>query len=367
MIGTAIRKFAKERGLTCDNGFAYGTLHGLHVFMNEGEGWKAIYIYLHPPVENTVENAELCARVIHTLSDCDLKEARLHREGAISTDGGFARLVFHDTIGTMKRIEHYLDEKLPGLAALGIDSNRCAWCGEPLDGDLRYSQLNACVLPVHSGCVQELSSQVERIEEEDRSKGSVVRGAVGAVIGAVIGAIPWALVFMLGYIAGLLGLLIGWLANLFYDKFGGRRSGLKVPVLIFAVIIGILLGQIGGYTLLFAKQYDEYGMADYDYTRQGYVQMLWEQYLIYDQETALTLEYERAVADLPEEERVNLMTVEEFIDTYYDTELDELRTDMRAEFMKNMLLGLFFAALGCVRLLMNTHQANRRKKVKALK
>lgn len=366
MIGSGLKKFAQARGLKCSGGYAYGLLHGCHIAMDEGAGWKAVHICLFPAPEKRPEGSSFTDQVYETLTSCDLKEHRLSFSDSVTVEDGFARLKFHDTIGTMKRIAAYLDEMLPKIAALGLDANRCAYCSRAMDGDLRYAMLNGHIYPVHSGCVQDFSGWVDRLEDDSLAQGSLAKGTLGAFTGALIGAIAYALVFMLGYITALVGLLIGWLVNKFYTRFGGKRSKLVAPILIVAILFSVVLGQVGGYTLMFARQFDEKSAADYGFTRWSFVQSFWEQYLLYDQETMLTLEYERALEALPEEERVDLMTVEEFIDTYYDAEINEIRNGLRQEFGKNLMLGLFYSLLGSLATVYTAHWHSKRKRVKSL-
>ena len=40
MIGSALKKFAQQNGLTVDKGIAYGSLNGIAVTLCEGSGWK---------------------------------------------------------------------------------------------------------------------------------------------------------------------------------------------------------------------------------------------------------------------------------------------------------------------------------------
>lgn len=375
MIGSGIRKFARERGLNCGEGYAYGELNGYHVFLDEGSGYKRLCVYLYPPVQNTVENEELCVRVRRALSDCDLKEYRLQRQDAIRVEAGFAQLIFHDKMGTMERIKRYVDEILPKLDGLSLDARRCACCGEALEGGARYAVLDGRVLPVHEGCMRELSDIVESVESEPRS-GSVLLGALGALVGAVIGAIPWALVYTMGYVTSLVGFVIGALANFFYGKFGGKRSGARIVIVLLALVIGVGLGQAGGYTLEFSKTYDEtvelaksheeIDAEDPGMSRGEFVRMAWEQYLLYDQEKALGLEYDRALAKLAPEERVDLLTREEFVDLYYAAEVDEMRTQLRGAFLKDCGVGLFFGLLGCLGVFQRVYHENKRRKVKEL-
>lgn len=366
MIGIGIRKFAKARGMICDAGMAYGKVNGLHIAMNEGEGYKALYIYLYPPVEQGEESAARNGQVLQALTDCDLKEFRLHRDGAVSVEAGYARLVFFDTMGTMQRIERYIDEIMPRLNALGLDTDRCACCGKPLENDLDYVQLDGKIMPLHAGCVQQLSELVDSVDAETRQGGSLVKGVMGALLGALAGAILWALVFMLGYIAAIVGLLIGWLSGWMYDKFGGKKSKLKILIVAVAVVIGVVLGQVGGYSLNFAKGFYENGGGTPGECVE-YVSFIWEDMFLRDQEESLRLEYRSILEETaPSPDEIangEIMTEAEFVETYYSAEMDELRLELREEFVRNCALGLFYGLLGCIGLFMKIHGQNKRRKI----
>lgn len=368
MIGKAIRNFAQERGLTCDGGMAYGMVNGRLIAMYEGDGYKALRIYLYPPVEQGEEFAQRDAQILQALTDCDLKEFRLKKKGAVSIEAGFAQLIFQDFAGSMKRIVRYVDEIMPKLDQIGLDTNRCACCGQPLnDEDRKYIQLDGNILPLHADCVQQLSALVEDADAQSRAGGSLLRGALGALVGAVIGAIPWALVFLAGYVAALVGLLIGYLSSWMYDKFGGKKSKLKILIVAIAVIIGVVLGQIGGYSAQFAKEYQDYnGGMDGCVEYVGY---LWRSMVLGNQEETLRAEYQTALESLtPEElEGAELMTEDEFVETYYDSEWDEMQADLQEELVRNCALGLFYGLLGCLGLFMQLHRQNKRRSVRSMK
>lgn len=369
MIGTAIRKFAGERGLTCDAGMAYGKVNGRYISMVDGEGTKTVCIYLYPPVENGEECAERDMQILHVLTDCDLKEYRLNRKGAVTIAGGFARLVFFDTRGTMNRIVRYLDEIMPGLDTLGLDTERCAYCGEALNGESDFVQLDGNILPLHSGCVQQLGSLVDNVDAQSRKGGSVFKGAIGALLGALVGAAGYAALFARGYIAGLMGLLAAMLSSRLYDKFGGRHSRTKIVIVAALMVLCVLIGQAAGYTMMFSSWYDEFGYTAEEYSRVNYVIECWETYLLLDQETALGRQYDRLMADISDAERESglHMSRELFIHTYYDNEVDTYRMEMREGFGRNLLLGLWFGALGCLPELMRLYRQTKRYRLRDVK
>lgn len=367
MIGSAIKKYAEKHGLTCDGGYAYGKVSGRYIALEDGANVKVLHIYIYPPAQNTVENEEKLVRVRHALLDCDAKEYRLMKRNPVVAEAGRVSVVFQDMRGTMTRIERYIDEVLPRLNDLDLGDDVCAYCGEPFDGDAQVVLLDDYVVPVHPSCVQEMTAQIEAMESQPKP-GSVLRGAVGALIGALLGAIPWAIAFMLGYVTSLFGLLIGFLSNWFYGKFGGKNNKLRVVVVILALIIGVGVGQVAGYTLLFAREYGTNGgFEETSLTIEQYILNCWDIYLISDEEVMLGNQYDRVVSNIPEEEQGMLYSREEFIQMNADSTYASLHQEALNEFLSNIGLGILFGVLGCLGVFAQLFKETQRRRVKALK
>ena len=223
------------------------------------------------------------------------------------------------------------------------------------------------MVPVHPSCVQEMAAQIEAMESQPKP-GSVLRGAVGALLGALIGAIPWAIVFMLGYVTSLFGLLIGFLSNWFYGKFGGKNNKLRVVVVILALIIGVGVGQVAGYTLMFVREYGTSGgFEETNVTLEQYILNNWDLYLISDEAVMLGNQYDRAVSNIPEDERGNLYTREEFIQVNSDPLYTSQHQALVNEFLGNIGLGILFGVLGCLGVFAQLFKETQRRRVKALK
>ena len=381
MTGSALRKYAQQHGLACSGGWAYGKLCGCFAVLDEGQGWKRLRIYLHPPAR---ADEDRDAQVLRVLGDCDRKAFRLKdrqynglsRRGdgrkpsplrgdrAIQIVDGFAQLVFHDTFGTMKRMARYVDEVLPKLEGLVSEGGCCAHCGAPMGEDVRLLQVDGEPLPVHDCCARAVMEQIQ-IEDDEPRPGSVLMGILGALAGAVLGAVPTALTMALGYVSALCGLITGMLANFFYGKFGGKRGIVRIPIVLLALVLGAGLGQVGGYTLNFVQEYGK--MEDNSgASRAEFVRYCWEEYLLYDQETVLGIEYDREVAKLDPAEMEDVMTREEFIRYYYNAEIQAARLEMRDAFAKDYMQNLVFALLGCVGLFAKIHWQEGRRRVREL-
>lgn len=367
MIGTAIKKYAEKHGMTCDGGYAYGRVHGRHIALEDGSGTKTLQIYLYPPAQSAEECHIPAGEVQRMLLDCNAKEYRLMKQDPVTVAGGRAVVVFHDNPGTMTCIERYIDEILPRLDALELNTDVCAYCGEALEGETRYVLLDDYVLPVHDGCVHEMTQQVDAQEPESKS-GSVARGAIGALLGAVLGAIPWAVVFMLGYVTSLVGFLIGFLSNWMYGKLGGRNCKLRIVVVVLALILGVTLGQVAGNTAGFCQAFEgSGGLETVGLTRAQYVQSCWESWLLSDQDEMLGNMYDRIVSNIPENEHDQLITREEYIRRAWTDDYDAYRLEAQREFATNLGMGIIFGLLGCASLFVRLFKGTRRRSVKPLK
>lgn len=116
----------------------------------------------------------------------------------------------------------------------------------------------------------------------------------------------------LDLIAGIIGLLIGFLAAKGYDLLKGRQGVAKLVCVIVAVIIGVVVGS--GVTYV------------------------WVLHDSYNSQIAELSDFERRYYDIMTEE-------EFFIDNFTNN------PEFLGEVLKNLGLGLLFAALGCFDLL----------------
>lgn len=155
------------------------------------------------------------------------------------------------------------------------------------------------------------------------NKGSVIRGLIGALLGALLGAVAWTLVGMLGYVAAVVGLLVFFLANKGYDMLGGRQGGVKIVILLVCVVLAIFVGTIGTYA--------------------------WQVHEVYQEE----------VAALSATERMFVMSEAEFFKEVVPEIADD--PEVKGGFMKDFLMGVGFAALGCFGAFSNAVKKNRRR------
>jgi hypothetical protein len=176
-------------------------------------------------------------------------------------------VIFQDTIGTMKKIEAFMEWFFPLLTQHGASRfNVCAECGTEAIGGSWYL-INGIAYYFHETCaaavVQTVSDEQTQRRQEDH--GSYVTGAVGAFIGAALGAVVWALVLYSGYIAALVGLLIGWLAERGYTLLKGKQGKGKVVILILAVIFGVVVGTMAPDVVYLVQMINDGGLPGFGY------------------------------------------------------------------------------------------------------
>lgn len=237
MIGSGLKKLAKQHNMREDAGIAYGLLKGYATALSEGAGYKLITISTTFP-EGQKEKLMELTQAVNMEKEYRVKLWSFHPSGI--------SIMFHDTVGTMKKIEAFIDWFYPLLAQVGATGGDvCRECGGSVAAGQWYL-VGDFALHLHESCGQKLQGELEAEEKErkDSDTGSYVQGAIGAVIGALLGAVVWGVVLYLGYVASIIGLLIGWLANKGYDLLKGKQGKGKIVILIFAVILGVLVGTL---------------------------------------------------------------------------------------------------------------------------
>lgn len=259
MIGTGLQKLAKQHGMTVSCGVAYGTLKGYATTFSEGAGYKRIDIttkFTEPGQQEQLQAA--------------LNAANLNREYRVQNVGFGSRwisIIFNDTIGTMKKVEAFIDWFYPLLEQHGaVGANVCMECGAEVTVGSWYL-INGFAYHFHDSCAEHIQGimqeQAQQRREEDT--GSYAQGLLGALGGAVLGAAVWAIVLYMGYVASIVGLLIGWLAEKGYNLLHGKQGKGKVVILIIAIIFGVLLGTIVPDVVMLAQMIDAGELPGYVY------------------------------------------------------------------------------------------------------
>lgn len=239
MIGSGLKKMAKENGMQVAHGVAYGAYREFALTMKEGSGWKSLEFATRiadPAAEDTLRRK---------LNEVDLK--RTYRVQDLVIGPRSIAVVFHDNPGTMKKIQAFLDWFMPLLEESGAaKATVCNECGAQTVGDDCWVLIDGVAHHMHTACKEKVKRELEAEQQEriQEDTGSYLTGALGAIGGALIGAIVWAVVLMLGYVASVVGLLIGFLAEKGYNLAKGKQDKGKIAVLIIAVVLGVLTGTV---------------------------------------------------------------------------------------------------------------------------
>lgn len=243
MIGSGLTKYATENGLKVAKGVAYGNFRGFAATLSEGAGYKqAVFT-------TKFINADDANALQAELNGVDI--SRLYRVQRLNIAPNGILIAFMDNPGTMKKIAEFMDWFVPVLSkytATGWDV--CAQCGEQIETG-RWILIDGIAQYLHEPCADKVVAEIgeAQMEEKQQITGSYSTGAIGALVGALVGAVVWAAVLCMGYVAALVGLLIGWLSGKGYDLMNGKKDKAKVLIIAFAVIVGVVLGTVGGYAV----------------------------------------------------------------------------------------------------------------------
>lgn len=238
MIGSGLKKLANQHSMRVSNGVAYGSLMGFATTMCEGSGWKRIDIATR---FGSVEQQKAFEAALYAV---DTK--RQYRVQNLMINQRSINVVFHDTVGTIKKIGAFIAWFYPLLEQYGAHgADICAECGTQITSGNWYT-VDGIAYHMHDSCAehvaQELNTDAQQRRDEDT--GSYIGGFIGAFIGAMLGSVVWALVLYAGYVASLVGLVIGWLAEKGYTLLKGKQGKGKIVILIIVIILGVLVGTL---------------------------------------------------------------------------------------------------------------------------
>lgn len=239
MIGTGLKKIAKEYDLRIQKGVAYGNLRGYAVTFSEGMGYKVLRI-------STAFAPQQRFELETVLNGRNLTKEFLVEEMKFAEKNLSIR--FRDKTGTVKKISAFIDWFFPLLDTYGASRwNTCAECGkEILNG--QWKLIDNTAYYFHQECAEAVARQLQTEYDARQAEdhGSYARGVIGALLGAALGAVLWALVLLLGYVASIVGFVIGWMVEKGYDLLHGKKGKGKVAIMILAVVFGVFLGTFLG-------------------------------------------------------------------------------------------------------------------------
>lgn len=260
MIGSGLKKLAKEYGMSISHGVAYGAVDGFAATFSEGAGYKRIVVstVISDPVKQTTLQQRFAGRNL-------LKEYRIQN---LEFTSKFIQVDFQDNPGTMKLLRAFLQELLPALRESGAaGAEICSECGAPVaQGGWRL--VNGTAFRLHDPCAQRLLRQVQAQQEslDLEKKESYLTGAVGGLLGAALGGVVWAIVLKLGYVASIVGFLIAFLSVTGYDLCRGKQGKGKLWILLLSVAVGVVLGNLGAYVWELAGMISSGELAGWDYS-----------------------------------------------------------------------------------------------------
>lgn len=244
MVGSGIKKYAKQNGLTVKNGVAYGIYRGYMLTLQEGAGWKSADFAISTTDEL---NGVLQGQLGQMLTDETRKEYRIMELGLSKSR---LAVKFFDNPGTMGKMEAFIDVICNKLSACEVPGqNYCAHCGQPIDSALSAQDIlvGGAVCQMHDGCASSVERDVAAAQEEIKSQGNMVTGIIGAILGGIVGAIPWAFAVYNGWFVGIFGLLIAFAAKKGYELLKGKESKAKAVVIILVAIFSVVVAELGGW------------------------------------------------------------------------------------------------------------------------
>lgn len=299
MIGIGYKKLAEELSLTIAKDLAYGKVHGYMTTLAEGVGYKDIFISAcindetKDIISKELDYSE--NKTSYRIMKYDIKNESVHVQ-------------FFDNAGTMDKIRLFIYWFYPLLKKSGaLGEGYCPICKQPLNEYVCKFINNKAVL-LHEHCALKISEDFKQQNKfENSEKANLGKGFTGALLGGLIGAIPWAIVYAFGWFVGWLGLLIGFLAQKGYYKFGGKSKKSTIAVICISIIISVIVAQILG-----------------DCFTIGY-------YILNGEASEFSLK------DIP----------------YIIYNLFIYDSSYVSEFVKNVLIGLVFAAIGAFQIIKN--------------
>ena len=259
MIGSGLKKLAKEYGMNIDKGVAYGSLGGYCATLCEGADWKRINF------ATAIEDSVLLTRLQTTLNGVDLRKE--YRVTDLRIAPKTISVVFYDTIGTMKKIKAFLLFFLPLLdEANARKFGVCPECGFEVSGGC-WKNIGGTAFYMHGACADKVCREITEAEGQAKRErtGSYFTGLLGALIGALLGGAVWAVVLYFGYVASIVGLLIGFLAERGYNLFRGKQGKGKIAILVLAVIFGVLAGNFGADAIVLVQMIGAGELAGFAY------------------------------------------------------------------------------------------------------
>jgi len=258
MIGPGFKKFAEENNFNLEKGVAYGELGGYILTFSEGAGTKTVNVAAY------FADDEAKADFLSKLAQVKNK----YRIQAVTAYESFIKIVFADTIGTMKLVRLFVTEWLTlNLGQAGATGgSHCVVCHEQAEMEAVYVKCDQGVGAAHGSCLDKEQKQQEQERDNGSTERNTVRGFIGALIGGIVGSIPWVIAYYFGWFVGWFGFVIGFAADKGYTLFGGKpgraKTWIVVLVVIFCVFFSFFIGTAVTGFIMVARGELDFAYAD---------------------------------------------------------------------------------------------------------
>ena len=304
MVQKFIKNIASENNLKVTKSVAYGVVNGYMVTVRGG--YETSTITFSGAI--TDECGSKLSGILSSkefIKEHNVTKYRVLRECVTAE--------FPNTFNTDKKMKGFVKAFPEIMRECGvIGDGFCTACGNSIEvgQESNVVLINGVAHRVHAGCRSSLNERadVEKAQHETEEK-NLGKGILGAVLGALIGGIVWAVAYYMGWFFSVIGALIGFLATKGYEKLGGKICKVKMPVILIATVFGAVFGQVAGDVA--------YIMLEYQYSLMDSILVFF--YLFQDPENA------------------------EFV----------------SGFSADLVLGLLFAILGAVGILVKTSKENK--------
>jgi len=241
MVGSTLKQYAREHGLSIQKGIAFGVYQGYLLSMQEGLGWKTVTVAADLSDAETRKSITAWLESGAVSSTCPIQHFGITPRKVT--------VQFREKPGVMRKISAFIEAFLAELTKLQIHGAQyCNFCGKTREaGELSLVLVNDTVYLSHKDCAEEFNREMRRQEELEPPKGSVITGSLGALLGGMIGAIPWAIFSFLGWFVGWFGFLIGWGARKGYELCKGKETRWKAVCVIVATALIVVLAELATY------------------------------------------------------------------------------------------------------------------------
>ena len=238
MIGSGLKKFAKENGMNVSSGVAYGALRGYAATLSEGSGYKQIVV--------TTKFSDP-AKVQELQSQLNQKNiTREYRVKNLTFTPGTIIIVFNDTVGTMKKIAAFIDWFFPLLGAAGASTaDFCGECGGHLEAGC-WKLINGVACHMHESCAE----KGYNLFRGRQGKGKILVLVIAIVLGVLLGTFAADAISVAQLISETEGAIItysdipAFLLDLFITDGEYRSAALS------NIFMGLLFAGLGVFALL---------------------------------------------------------------------------------------------------------------------